>query len=176
MNESQRLGLSASIIHMLNEAKSWTGRMHIQKLIYLAQCLFGLPSGYEFVLYQRGPYSFDLDADIRSLQSLGAVDIRPSPAPYGPTYVRTGLGEAISQLNPLGPEQVRKLMALAKELGPKTASELELLATTYYVLHEGAHESDKDIVSRVIALKPQFTSDQAETALDQVRQLESRFC
>lgn len=173
MKESQRLGLLASVVQMLDEAGSWTGRMHIQKLIYLAQEWLGLPSGYEFVLYQRGPYSFELDADVRAVRSIGAVDIKPAP-PYGPSYFRTGLGEAVSKLSPIETELNDKLIALAKKLGPKTASELELLATTHYVLHED-HESDKDIVTRVVSLKPQFTPDQVEQALAQVRQLEAHF-
>ena len=173
MKESQRMGLLVSVVQMLDEAGSWTGRMHIQKLIYLAQEWLGLPSGYEFVLYQRGPYSFELDADVRAVRSIGAVDIKPAP-PYGPSYFRTSLGEAISKLSPVEEGLNEKLTALAKELGPKTASELELLATTHYVMHED-HESDKDILNRVISLKPQFTLDQVEEALGQVRQLEGRF-
>ena len=175
MKESHRLGLLASIIQMLNDADSWTGRMHIQKLVYLAQRLLRLQSEYEFVLYQRGPYSFDLDADIRSLRSIGAVDIKPAPFPYGPKYLRTSLGQAIGELSPVEDEMNHKLTALAGELGPKTASELELLATTHYVLHEGLCGTDKDILNRVVSLKPQFTSDQVEQALEQVRELEARF-
>lgn len=173
MKESEKLGLLASVVQMLDEAGSWTGRMHIQKLFYFAQEFLGLQSGYEFVLYQRGPYSFDLDADIRSVRSIGAVDIKPSP-PYGPSYFRTSLGEAISKLSPVERQLNDKLIALAKELGPPTASELELLATTHYALHEG-HESDKDIVDRVVSLKPHFTPGQVEQALKQVRELEARF-
>ncbi len=174
MKESQRLGLLTSIVQMLNEAPSWTGRMHIQKLVYLGQQLLALESGYEFVLYQRGPYSFDLDADIRSLRSIGAVEIMPAPLPYGPKYVRTSAGEAVSTLSPVQDALNQNLAALAKELGPKTASELELLATTHYVLH-GDYESDKDIVNRVVSLKPQFTPDDVVDALEQARQLEGRF-
>src|SRR3972149_1475797 len=122
MTESQRLGLAASMIHMLNEAGRWTGRMHIQKLVYLAQCLLGLPSGYDFVLYQRGPYSFELDADIRSLRSIGAVDIVRAPYPYGPTYQRSPLGESISKLSPVEEQMNAGLAELSRVLGPRTAS------------------------------------------------------
>ncbi len=174
MKESERLGLLVSVVQMLDEAGSWTGRMHIQKLVYFAQDLLGLQSDYEFVLYQRGPYSFDLDADIRSVRSIGAVDIKPSP-PYGPSYFRTSLGEAISKLSPVEKELNDKLIALAKELGPPTAGQLEKLATTHYALHHETHESDKDIINRVVSLKPHFTADQVEQALEQVRQMEVRF-
>lgn len=174
MRERDRLGFLTSVVQMLNEAESWTGRMHIQKLVYFAQKLLNLESGYDFVLYQRGPYSFDLDADIRSLRSIGAVDIVPAPYPYGPTYQRAPLGEAISKLSPVEEQMNARLAELSRLLGPRSARDLELLATTHYVLHEG-HESDRDIVQRVRLLKPQFSEDEISAALDEVRELERQF-
>ena len=173
MKEGQKLRLLALVVQMLDEAGSWTGRMHIQKFLYFAQELLGLKSGYEFVLYQRGPYSFDLDADIRSLRSIGAVDITPKP-PYGPSYGVTDLGKLLGKPSPVGKQMVGKLQALASELGPKRASDLELLATTLYVLNNERPESDKAIVARVLSLKPQFPEDQAENAIQQVRQMKAR--
>jgi uncharacterized protein YwgA len=173
MKESQKLGLLSSIVRKLNEAGSWTGRMHIHKFVYFAQELLALPSDYDFILYQRGPYSFDLDTEIRSLRSIGAVEIRPRP-PYGPSYSSTGLGEVISRLSTVGGETDNRLTALARELGPKQAKELELLATTFYVLRK-EHLSGPDVVKRVLSLKPQFLKEQAEEALKEVSGLQERF-
>lgn len=173
MKEGQRLRLLASVVQMLKEAGSWTGRMHIQKFLYFAQELLGLKSGYEFVLYQRGPYSFDLDADIRSLRSIGAVDITPMP-PYGPSYGVTDLGKVLAEPSPVGGQMAAKLQALAKEVGPEQARELELLATTLYVLNNERPESDKATVARVLSLKPQFSEDQAENAIQQVGHMKAR--
>jgi uncharacterized protein YwgA len=174
MKESEKLRLLASVVQMLSEAGSWTGRMHIHKLLYFAQELLGLDSEYEFVLYQRGPYSFDLDADIRSLRSIGAVDITPQP-PYGPSYSVTELGKVLSKPSPVEEPMIAKLRELASELGPKQAKELELLATTLYVLNNERPESDKAAIGRVIRLKPQFSEDAAKNALEQVRQIQERF-
>jgi len=173
MKESEKLGLLSSIVQMLREAGSWTGRMHIQKLVYFAQELLGLPSNYEFVLYQRGPYSFDLDADIRSLRSIGTVEISPAP-PYGPRYGITELGRGIVRLSPVGEEMNETLADLAERLGPKHAKELELLATTLYVMSEGC-DSDDDIVRRVVSLKPQFDKDEAKKAMEEVREIREQF-
>lgn len=172
MKEGQRLRLLASVVQMLSEAGSWTGRMHIHKVLYFAQELLGLDSEYEFVLYQRGPYCFDLDADIRSLRSIGAVDITPKP-PYGPSYGVTALGKVLAEPSPVGGQMVANLRALASELGPKQAKELELLATTLYVLNNERPESDKAAIARVIRLKPQFSKDDAENAIQQVRQIQA---
>jgi len=174
MTESQKLGLLSSIVRKLNQADSWTGRMHIQKFVYFAQELLGLPLKYDFILYQRGPYSFDLDTEIRSLRSIGAVEITLRPAPYGPTYSSTGLGEIISRLSAVDRGTDDKLTELAKVLGPKPAKDLELLATALYVIRERA-QSDQGVVGRVLSLKPQFSKDEAEKALREVRELQARF-
>jgi len=174
MKPSEKLGLLSSIVRKLNEAHSWTGRMHIQKFVYFAQELLALPSDYDFILYQRGPYSFDLDTEIRSLRSIGAVEITLREPPYGPSYSSTGLGEVISKLSTVHGETDDGLTALAEELGPKQARDLELLATTLWVLRK-EHLSGPDVVKRVLSLKPQFTKDQAEKALQEVRDLQARF-
>jgi uncharacterized protein YwgA len=173
MKESERLGLLSLIVRELNGAESWTGRMHIHKLVYFAQEILGLQSNYDFVLYQRGPYSFDLDADIRSLRSIGGVEIRPAP-PYGPKYVTTPLGNTLIELSPTDEETEQNVGKLAQLLGPRPARELELLATTYYVLDE-RDRSDDAIVERVLSLKPQFGKDEAQKALVEVRQLQKEF-
>lgn len=175
MTEAQRLGVLALVIDLLNKAGSWTGRMHIQKFIYFAQNLLGLPTGYDFVLYQRGPYTFELDDDIRALRSIGAVDIRPAP-PYGPSYVSTHLGDSIMKLAPITQPMRDQLKLLSEALGkPKQARDLELLATTFYVVQEGIWGSDEEIVERVVGLKPQFKKDEAAGGLREVREIAGRF-
>jgi len=174
MKPSEKLGLLSSMVRKLNQADSWTGRMHIQKFVYFAQELLALPPDYEFILYQRGPYSFDLDTEIRSLRSIGAVEITLRPPPYGPTYSSTVLGEALDKRSAVDARTDDKLTELANVLGPKPARDLELLATTLYVLREGP-QSDQGVVARVLSLKPQFPKDEAEKALQEVRDLQARF-
>ena len=173
MNEGERLATLISVIQMLTEALSWTGRMHIQKLVYFAQNLLHLPTEYEFVLYQRGPYSFELDADIRLLRATGAVDISPAP-PYGPSYFTTPLGEEMGERSPITKELSDQLKGLAQRLGPKTAADLELLATAHYAVSEG-YQSEEGIVKRVVSLKPQFSPVQVSQALEEVRELQAQF-
>ena len=173
MNDSERLALVASVVAMLRSAGSWTGRMHIQKLIYIGQ-EFGIVSpAYEFVLYQRGPYSFDLDSDIRELRSIGAVDIRPAP-PYGPTYVTTGIGALMAEASPVREDAAVKLGELAGKLGSKQAKDLELLATTLFVIEEG-NDVKEDIIDRVTELKPHFDREAIEGAIREVEELQSQF-
>src|SRR3990170_4034222 len=71
MSESERLRLLSLVVRLLNQSGSWTGRTHIQKLVYFAQQLLGIAPEYEFVLYQRGPYCFQLDSDVRPARAAG---------------------------------------------------------------------------------------------------------
>jgi len=147
--------------------------MHIQKLIYIAQELEVIPPAYDFVLYQRGPYSFGLDSDIRELRSFGAVDIRPAP-PYGPTYEVTALGEKIGSSAPIDAQAANRLRDLSKRLGIKQAKDLELLATTLFAMEEGK-TAKEDIITRVSELKPQFKREPIEQAVSEVNNLKSSF-
>ncbi len=174
MKESERLALIAKVVQKLNEAESWTGRMRIQKYVYLAQALLGLSSDYPFVLYQRGPYSFELDTDIRSFRAIRGIDLEPMPAPYGPRYFTTSLGNAISKLYPANAKLDQALTDLAKALRHKDAPDLELLATAHYVLMEGKR-TDEERIQRLRRLKPHFSIDQARTALEEATQLQKQF-
>ena len=174
MNETQKMGLVALAIERLSEASSWTGRTHIQKYLYFAQKLLRLNSAYDFVLYQRGPYSFELDSDIRSLRAIGGAEILPKPDPYGPTYVATSSGRALIRHAPVDDTLRIRLDELAQILGPRPARELELIATTLYVLEEN-HGSDRHVVKRVRSLKPHFSNDEIEGAITEVRALQKKF-
>lgn len=170
MTEGERLELLLSFIRMLRDVGSWTGRTHIHKFVFFVQALLDVSSDYNFVLYQRGPYSFDLDADIRTLRSIRAVDILPNH-PYGPTYFHT---REPTQMRSIGPEATAQLNELAKILGPRNAADLELLATTLWAMEEGI-TADEDIVQRVLSLKPQFSKEEVEGAVKTVREIRGRF-
>ncbi len=173
MNESERTGLLVHVVETLNNAGNWTGRTHIQKFVYFAQVTLGLPSSYEFILYQRGPFSFDLDDDIRALRSIGAVDIAPAP-PYGPRYHPTEFGKSLKERAPVDQDMAKQLDKLAFMLSShKTARGLELLGTTLYAMKEG-YESEEDVASRVLNLKPHFSRHQVDQAFISVHQIQQR--
>jgi len=173
MNEVERIELLSFVVESLNNAGNWTGRTHIQKFVYFAQEMLALQSNYEFILYQRGPFSFELDDDIRSLRSAGAVDIVPAP-PYGPRYHLTPFGKSQLEKAPIDGRTATRLATLAYILSSqKTARDLELLATTLYVMRQG-YESQEDVAFRVLNLKPHFTRHQVDQAFASVLQMQER--
>ena len=176
MKEIERQALLSQLVRALHKAGSWAGRMHIQKYTYLSKKLLGLPVDYDFILYQRGPYSFDLDSDIRSLRSQGYLEIERMPAPYGPRYSTTMAGEQLAEkLASLGDPLSTSLQELAESLASKDATDMELLATAFFVQEDEAHGSQRQRVARLIELKPHFDNVQATRAFAEVRQLRETF-
>lgn len=162
----------ATAIDQLRENQSWTGRVHIHKLLYIAKELGLAAVPFEFELYHYGPYSFDLDAEIEEMQMYGQVAAEyPSPG-YGPKYrlVSTGI-ELLKQLSGSNREQVGRV---AKHLGPRNSRDLELLATCLWVKRrEPSQCGSEAIVERVRQLKPRYTPDQVRAALVEAEQTAS---
>ena len=175
MGEIERKALLNQLIRVLRDANSWTGRTHIQKYAFLVQKLIRHRTGYDFVLYQRGPYSFELDADIRALRSKGYLEIGPMPAPYGPRYSTTSSGDQFAgELGPVSPSLESSLQSLALAISQKDAKEMELLATAYWVRDEDYAEGTEEI-ERLLELKPQFNRSQAKSAFAEVKKLRAEF-
>jgi hypothetical protein len=71
-------------------------------------------------------------------------------------------------------ETSQRLNELAAQLGMKQAKDLELLATTLYVVAQG-FTATEDIIGRVGDLKPQFERERIELAIAEVGELKSAF-
>ena len=63
------------------------GGTHIQKAAYLLQELLGVPSGFKFVLYKHGPFSFELRDSLNRLEAWGGIQTEEQPYPYGPKII-----------------------------------------------------------------------------------------
>jgi uncharacterized protein len=159
----------ASSIAALNRTGSWTGRIHVHKLLYLAKALDLSEPPFDFVLYQYGPYSYDLDAAIAQMDLYGLV-VKSYPNPrYGPKYVVTELGaEEASQLDA---GDLEALNRLARQLGDCDSQSLELQATCLWVEQEEGVTDDAEIVRRVKHLKPKYDDTRIDQALKAVQRL-----
>ena len=79
MNDNDRSAILLDLAAQLREHGSWTGETHVQKAAYFVQELLGVPSGFRFVLYRHGPFSFDLRASLNKLEAWAAFRQRSSP-------------------------------------------------------------------------------------------------
>ena len=145
-------------IDVLQEVGSWTGRIHIHKLLYLSNALCGTNAPFEFDLYRYGPYSFDLDALLRDLTVCDlAKPVYRHPG-YGPSYqVEGNWIDAVSTDVPAA--DLAKMRRLAAQMGQMPGGDLEVLATLLWFEHKEKESDPNRIVSKVREVKPRYTEE-----------------
>jgi uncharacterized protein len=141
------------------------GRTQVMKLFYFLQELNGFPLGYDFRLFNYGPFDSEVLSDLSSACGLGIVveDTLLYPNGYGYAIKpgpRADRFEAIlASDNVLGTQ----IDLVIREFGAHSASELELRSTVLFVDREFAgdvQEATADQISdRVKQIKPHFNTD-----------------
>ena len=170
MKRMQRAALLTKLINELHGHQSWCGETHIQKAVYFAQNLAGIPTGYDFILYKHGPFSFDLRDELTALRADGLLEIEPCQ-PYGAHMVLTKRSVYIQEFYPrtLG-RYHQEIVFTARTLGNRGVVELERMATALYVSKEsGVGESERDRAEKMTILKPHISM---RDALDAVREVD----
>lgn len=162
-----------SLIEKLDLYGSWCGETHIQKSLYFLQEMLGVPTGYDFILYKHGPFSFDLKDELGVMRANMIIKLKSQPYPYGPSLYP---GEAAERLKELYPkttkEYERQIEFIARKLSRFRVTELERLATALYVtLEEGMNKSLQARAMRIVELKPHIIINEAASAVEEVDSL-----
>ena len=150
------------VIKKLNNAGSWTGNTHIQKIVDLAQSKIGVDL-YRFVIHHYGPYSFDLRDDLDLLVSGGYIERRIDE--YGYHYKLTEKGEKYLASSTIESEVSEVIEKLAKIFGKAPTIVLELIATIDYVHSKLGKEKEDEVVDTVRKIKPHFSEEIVREAL-----------
>lgn len=171
----ENLKRTALILEFLDELKnngSWCGETHIQKAMYFLQELGDVPTGFPYVLYKHGPFSFDFRDELTALRADGLLELTPRPYPYGPSLSVTDGGRRLKVHYPktLGKYQ-DKINFIAQKLGDKGVVDLERLATALFVIKKHAGEDVSALSGTITDLKPHVTPEQARTAVEQVKEM-----
>ena len=87
MERLQKAAILTELADQLRREGSWCGHTHMQKATYFLQDLLEVPTGYEFILYKHGPYSFDLSEEMT-----GAPGGLPDRVRSQVARLRSGLG------------------------------------------------------------------------------------
>ena len=53
----------------MKEHGSWTGETHVQKMAYSLRELMEVPFTFDFILYERGPFSFELRDELSMMHT-----------------------------------------------------------------------------------------------------------
>ena len=171
MEQTERTAIVLSLMDSLRSQGSWCGETHVQKCVYLIQEAFHVPSGFEFVLYKHGPYSFDLHDLLGEMRADLLIDRETRPAPYGPTLEPSESGAKLLRrhASTTAPHE-EAIASVADKFGRRGVTDLERIGTAMYVTRMG--DSDPGARARLISeLKPHVVYEEARKAVKEVDEL-----
>jgi len=135
----------------------------VQKLAYLIEEK-NINLGLDYTIHFYGPYSEDLDLEIRYLNSRGDLQIDFENRSGHLLAVDKESYDAVELLNP-------EAQAVIGMFCSKKPSELELLATTLYVQREQGYTDINAIIEGVVNIKgAKYPRNKIESAIDELTQ------
>ncbi|WP_031387077.1 hypothetical protein [Desulfonatronum thiodismutans] len=156
------------MIEKLRKNGNWAGETHVQKAMFFLDKKCQVDTGFEFVLYKHGPYSFELHDTLDFLFALCLVEheIRP---PYGPRIKLTKNGKMFLARHDDELAPTKKHIAdVASWFGSSGVGELEKLATALWVQSEANGQDFAEMAREVHKIKPHIPFSEAEQAFHKV--------
>lgn len=174
MDGLKRQALVSYLVRKMADEGSWCGETHIQKSVFFLQGMLRVPTGYGYILYKHGPYSFDLHDELTAMRANLVLDLQ-SQAPFGPSF---RLGPAAEMLQTIFPKTrsryERQLDFVARALSKNNVAALERLGTALYVYLEDPTARTNDLARQVVGLKPHVTYEAALESVGEVASLHRR--
>jgi uncharacterized protein YwgA len=168
-------GLVAHIAKRLGGGHN-LGKTKLQKLVYLLRELKGVRVGYDFRFYNYGPYSDSLSGDLGYLQSLEAVKVSYDPFMNMYDIIAGEKAEALEEkASGFLRENRADLDEVIERFGRRQAKDLELISTIVFVAKSGIR-AERELISKVMELKPKFTRDEIKAALDELNAADYVLC
>ncbi len=166
MNKGQKAALLVDLASELLKRGSWCGETHLQKAGFLLQELFGVDTGFEFILYKHGPFSFDLRDALTEMVADGLLENVLRIPGYGPTLVPTPESAVFLERFPKTlSKHAAQLEFVADTLGDKGVSELERLATAVFLIKQAPRDSAESRAEELVRLKPHISMYEAKQAV-----------
>jgi hypothetical protein len=158
------------LVEALKARGSWAGETHIQKAVYFLQELLGVPTGFEFILYKHGPFSFDLRATLTFMEAEDLIAWQPRN-PYGPSLVRGRDASYLDQrFGNVADRYIGYINFVAERFAKKSVKELEKLATALHVTRD--RDTERSLrAQRLVTLKPHIALPEANAAIQAVDEL-----
>jgi len=95
MNKGQKSAIILDLATELLKRGSWCGETHLQKATFLLQELLETPTGFQFILYKHGPFSFELRDSLVELAADGLMEYVVRSPQYGPSLLPTSDGNVL---------------------------------------------------------------------------------
>ena len=161
------------LMRALAEAGSWCGETHVQKAVFMLQTVANVPTGYDYILYKHGPFSFGLRDELATMRAENLVELVIRNPDYGPAIAPTASSE---RLENAAKETLFRFQAeiafVARAVGNKGVSELERIATALLIFRDNPTETNAhDPTRRLKEVKPHVSEADAVAAITEARRL-----
>jgi len=162
-----RYSLITYLTRKLQNKSPQLGKTALQKFIFLLQELEGVDCGYDFILYNYGPYDPQIQIDLSVVKNLKGVEIENSI--WGLGYeIRPGskAEEICKRGQNFLKEFSKQIDHIIDVFGNYPAKFLGLISTIVYILKErNGNIFLKDLEKTIKEIKPHFSSKDIEEAL-----------
>lgn len=158
--------LVLELIAQSNRNEVWCGESYLQKVSYIAKTALKLPLSMPFLLYKRGPYSFELKALLLELRANRLVMLAPE-GHYGPSYAVVD-NVVMKQLRTHVGEHSEVVEPLVKCLSRKSIAELEAFSTAV-MFWASQHEDADKYADELNELFPSISRPDAAATVEEAR-------
>ncbi len=167
MKKWDQYALMADLTLKLEGVSPQFGKTVLQKLVYILQTLYKVPCGYDFRLYNYGPYSAQLANDLDFFETLEGVSIGWSKG-RGYKIEKAAKTEHFRKRGKAFLDEYNsKIKNTVEEFGTMSAKELELRSTIIYASKEEALDKET-LLSQVKQIKPQFEPGHIKNAYEEL--------
>ena len=145
-----------AMVWLLAQRLKDTGKTKIVKMLFLLQETCGVPLGYRFRMHHYGPYAFEVEDDLTSLELEGKLRVAPDALGYGyhVNSLRDPAGSGVDQAG----AYAKDLAAVVSRFGSESVNSLEILTTVIF-LNQLTSSTGDELAARVAALKPRYSVD-----------------
>ena len=166
LSYSSRCALVVHLAKKLRAKGSWCGETHLQKAMYILQDLSKSNFSYKFVIYQHGPYSFDLNNELAAMRSSNIIEFQFPKEGYGPTIAPTKFGERVLNVNCGNIKSFSTVVDfMADWFSSNDVRYLEKVSTAYFVTAKNPRSPTSERAKKLHSLKPHVDIVAAEEAL-----------
>jgi uncharacterized protein YwgA len=174
--EDSYIGRNALILLSLKAASRLQGRIKVQKILYLSNlCGWNCIKDYRY--YNYGPYSDSISTDLETFKRNGWIHeetFGSADGKQGHTYYLTSQGQKIADSlagKIENPGLIKRTTELVEALNNYTSDDLEIMSTLVFLSRSEPNLSERDLISRVVELKPRFDEKQVRGNLRVFRML-----
>jgi len=175
MEMLQKAVVIAELVNKMKEHGSWCGETHVQKAVFLLQELVKVPTGFAFVLYKHGPFSFDLRDEITEWRVYDLFRWQTHREPYGPSLRTTANAETLQgRFRKTLTKYEKQVDFIAQAVGRRGVAELERLATALLITGRLPDSDAATRARRINELKPHVPVPLALKAVEEIDEIAGR--